>query len=43
MQTNKDFWNRISRIDDLKQKICEEVLVRGNPDILVIDDFAIPR
>ena len=29
IQANKDFWNRISRIDDLKQKICEEVLVRG--------------
>ena len=28
-KANKDFWNRISRIDDLKQKICEEVLVRG--------------
>lgn len=28
-KANKDFWNRISRIDDLKSKICEEVLVRG--------------
>ena len=29
IQANKDFWNRISRIDDLKSMICEEVLVRG--------------
>ena len=28
-QANADFWNKISRIDDLKSKICEEVLVRG--------------
>ena len=28
-KANADFWNKISRIDDLKSKICEEVLVRG--------------
>ena len=29
IQANTDFWNKISRINDLKSKICEEVLVRG--------------
>lgn len=29
VRENADFWRRISRIDDLKSLICEEVLVRG--------------